>query len=522
MTSNGNAAALYLRLSKDRVDQTSTARQEADSRAHAEREGLEVGEVFSDLLSGFQRDVARPGFDAAVAWVTDGPGRTLIVWKLDRLSRRGIGQVGMVLDRLESVGSRVVFVRDGLDSSTTGHRMVIAILSEQARQESENMSVRTRSALQARRDAGKWSGGLPPYGFRLVAAAVPPGAKNPEAFHVDPSGLPGSLALDPDTAPVLRRAVDLFLDGQSTYKVALALTADEVPAPRGGSWRAGTIWQMLRSPVLAGWLPAAKGSTEPAIIPETGEPIVVGQPIISPDERRRIALEMERRSVTAPQGRGQRRGKRAGRALLSGLARCGECGAAMSARMTQNGYACSDAGAGASCPGCTASMSGLDAYVSSRALARLAALEPGDPVLDAVAARWLAQHDPAGVQAASEAEATVADLAARLADLEDARYLRDEFPGPDGAERYTRLRGALMERADAARAEVAARPSKRVDLGPLLDTVLSREAWAVASMEDRRAVIALIVDRVEVKKSTRRSSVFDTNRVQIYFVEVDA
>jgi hypothetical protein len=190
--------------------------------------------------------------------------------------------------------------------------------------------------------------------------------------------------------------------------------------------------------------------------------------------------------------------------------------------MTQNGYACSDAGAGASCPGCTASMSGLDAHVSSRALTRLAALEPGDPVLDAVAARWLAQHDPAGVQARNEAEATVADLSARLADLEDARYLRDEFPGADGAERYARLRAALTERADAARAEVAARPARNVDLGPLLDPVLSREAWEVASLADRRAVIALIVDRVEVKKSVRRSSVFDTNRVQIHFVEADA
>src|SRR4051812_48384933 len=117
MTSNGNTAALYLRLSKDRVDQTSTARQESDSRAQAEREGLEVEEVFTDLLSGFRREVARPGFEPAVSWVTDAPGRTLLVWKLDRLSRRGIGQVGTILDRLEEVGSRVVFVRDGLDSS---------------------------------------------------------------------------------------------------------------------------------------------------------------------------------------------------------------------------------------------------------------------------------------------------------------------------------------------------------------------------------------------------------------------
>lgn len=167
-------AAIYARLSRDRGDDTPVARQEADCREWADAQGLTVGRVFCDMLSGY-KDVARPEFDAAIDWAAGGRGRTLAVWKLDRLSRRGMGQVGTALDRLEAAGSRVVFLKDGLDSSVPGHRMVIAILSEQARQESENTSTRTKAGLRSRRHAGRYLGGRPPFGFLVACKADRPG-----------------------------------------------------------------------------------------------------------------------------------------------------------------------------------------------------------------------------------------------------------------------------------------------------------------------------------------------------------
>ena len=40
------------------------------------------------------------------------------------------------------------------------------------------------------------------------------------------------------------------------------------------------------------------------------------------------------------------------------------------------------------------------------------------------------------------------------------------------------------------------------DLGGLLDPEISREAWKFADTEKRRAIVELVVTRVEVKKAT--------------------
>ncbi len=89
------------------------------------------------------------------------------MWKLDRLSRRGMRQVGDVLDTFESRNARLVAHMDGLDSSVPQHRGLFAWLAEQARAESYNTSVRTRTTKAEKKRQGAWPGGQPPYGLRV-------------------------------------------------------------------------------------------------------------------------------------------------------------------------------------------------------------------------------------------------------------------------------------------------------------------------------------------------------------------
>jgi len=88
----------------DRDGSTAIERQELECRAWVDRNGLEVRTIHVDRgVSGF-KNVTRKGFDAAIAALTSGVVGTLVVWKVDRLSRRGMGQVGAVLDSVERVG----------------------------------------------------------------------------------------------------------------------------------------------------------------------------------------------------------------------------------------------------------------------------------------------------------------------------------------------------------------------------------------------------------------------------------
>src|SRR6266511_5979151 len=93
-------------------------------------------------LEGAESAVHRPGFEKAIRVLLDRRIRTLYVAKVDRLTQHGVTQVDLILDELEKVGGRIVFVAEGLDSSKPGARQIIAILAEQARAEADAISWR--------------------------------------------------------------------------------------------------------------------------------------------------------------------------------------------------------------------------------------------------------------------------------------------------------------------------------------------------------------------------------------------
>ncbi|HTF11042.1 MAG TPA: recombinase family protein, partial [Asanoa sp.] len=130
MSHHEHLADLYLRQSLDREGKTAIERQEADCRRWGEQNNLEVRAVHVDRVLSAFKPIDRKGFEAAISALRTRTVGTLIVWKVDRLSRHGMGQVGPVLDDVEKVAGRIVFVQDGLDTSQEHARLVLALLSE--------------------------------------------------------------------------------------------------------------------------------------------------------------------------------------------------------------------------------------------------------------------------------------------------------------------------------------------------------------------------------------------------------
>ena len=291
---------LYLRLSVDREGKDALERQEADLREWASREGKTVRKVWKDSVSGY-KDVAREDFDRAVKAVTNGDVGTLAVWKLDRLSRRGAGQVGLILDEVEKAGGRLVFLRDNLDSTVQNSRLLIIMVSEQARTESANTSLRVRAKIDA--DALK---GLPKAGTR------------PFGYEVD------GITLRHEEADLIREATAQYLAGStSLIEIAKhwtdkgALTDGMKRRRRGRDgvkrearpfWTATTVHRVLTRPRNAGIL-ILNGER----LPESRiEPIIT--------EEQLDALKARVKTGTPVGARAQ--------TLLGGTLRC-ECGAPM-------------------------------------------------------------------------------------------------------------------------------------------------------------------------------------------------
>ncbi len=109
----------------------------------------------------------------------------------------------------------------------------------------ERMRIKTRvrSAMASQTvTEGRFLGGRPPYGYRLVDAGM----------HPKPDKAAAGLRIrkieaDPETGPVVQRIFAEFLEGHGYYAIAERLTADSIESPSGrdrqcNSHRLGIAW----------------------------------------------------------------------------------------------------------------------------------------------------------------------------------------------------------------------------------------------------------------------------------------
>ncbi|WP_346770338.1 recombinase family protein [Streptomyces sp. Z423-1] len=311
--------------------------------------------------SGY-KDVNRKGFAAARQAVLSGVVGTLVVWRLDRLSRKGTAEVGPLLEDFVRVGGRLVSVMDGLDSSAPGDRLAMASLSEWARAEAETQGQRIRHAKQFLRGRGRWIGGQPPFGLRVDSES-------------------GRLEPDQDTAVYARLIADEALADQPLVRIARMLNEYEIASPRGGLWQVGSLSQPLKAPAFAGLLPETQtvwdeergcrkytGVVVPYRDPRTGDPVVVGEGIVTVEEQRQIVAQLESR--TRLRGDGAKRPVRSPVHLLTGLLYCAVegCGTRMSKSGTS--YVCQGVRLGHTCPGARAMANRVEEAVIHAFLAR--------------------------------------------------------------------------------------------------------------------------------------------------------
>ncbi|MFD8228474.1 recombinase family protein [Streptomyces massasporeus] len=178
-----------------------------------------------------------------------------------------------------------------------------------------------------------------------------------------------------------RLIADEALSGRPLVRIARLLNEYEIPAPRGGLWQVGSLSQLLRAPAFAGLLPETEtvwdekrdcrrytSVVRPYLDPQTGQPVVVGDGIVTAEEQGRIVAELESRNLV--RGDGPRRLVRRAAHLLTGLLYCGveDCGT----RMSRNGtsYVCQGVRLGHNCPGARAMATSVEEAVAAAVLGR--------------------------------------------------------------------------------------------------------------------------------------------------------
>ncbi|MEJ5946190.1 recombinase family protein [Pseudokineococcus basanitobsidens] len=509
MAHGPSRALTYGRQSRQREDDSegSPEAQRQQTAAYVASQGWTHVAHFEDVgVSGYDPRARRPALEQLFEAVRRGEGDAVVVYRLDRLTRRGVGEAVRLIDELEAAGASLVSATESLDTSTPMGRGIFGLFAALAEQESASISQRTRGTKAVLRRAGSWSGGTPPFGTRAVRESVD--GLTLLRLHVEPA-----------EAAVIADVAGRVIGGASVAGEAKRLNVEGTTTRGGGEWATSTLARALRSPALAGYLPqrhpagTGKGYSISPARDDDGRLVEVGEAAVEPSTWWRLQEVLD--------GRGGGRGPRPTPTLLGGseLLRCGSCGSRMAGDRRADGrgtYRCSLHRRGSSkCSGTAVAMRQADEYVVDEVWRRLAHADLEDPadvaLVRAVAERYSASTtDPAAEAAARLAAASVADARASLERLDDDRAA-GVFDGTSGTERYRRQAATLEQRLAAAEEALAAAspPTAQDDLSALLavlrdvveDGLDHRQPdspWQAWTVEERRDFLALSLDRVDV------------------------
>jgi len=130
----------------------STAQQDA-ALQHDELRAAGCWKTWTDVASGARAD--RPQLAAVLEALR--PGDTLVVWRLDRLGR-SLPHLIETVRQLEERGVGFRSLRESIDTTTPGGRLVFHVFGALASFERELVQERTRAGLDAARARGRLGG----------------------------------------------------------------------------------------------------------------------------------------------------------------------------------------------------------------------------------------------------------------------------------------------------------------------------------------------------------------------------
>jgi DNA invertase Pin-like site-specific DNA recombinase len=173
----------YIRLSALPVDYDPSPpdTQRRICQEAADRRDVKLVKEFVDLDYSARKDIYRPGYEDGIKALVNREIEYLFVPTVDRFSRHGMGQVGLVLDELEKVGGRIIFVKEGLDSSDSNSRLVIGVLAERARAEADQIAWRIEQFHETARRLGLWVPGSVPTVTSWKTIGSSPAPKRPSS-----------------------------------------------------------------------------------------------------------------------------------------------------------------------------------------------------------------------------------------------------------------------------------------------------------------------------------------------------
>lgn len=166
------------------VDGYSLDAQKDKLKKYAEFQEMIVVDEYSDAGKSGKNTEGRPDFIRMLSDIESQKDNIdfVLVFKLSRFGRNA-ADVLSSLQLMQDFGVNLICVEDSIDSSKDSGKLMISVLSAVAEIERENILVQTMEGRRQKAREGKWNGGFPPYGYKLVEGKLQIADDEVEVIH---------------------------------------------------------------------------------------------------------------------------------------------------------------------------------------------------------------------------------------------------------------------------------------------------------------------------------------------------
>ena len=251
MNNDKKIAGLYIRVSTE--DQAregfSLPEQEKRLRAMCEYKGYEIYKLYKDAGISAKTGNTRPAFEELLQDIRDKKCNTIVVLKLDRLTRSVFDLEG-IMNFLEENNAYLDCANEEINTTNSSGKMVARLLTTVSQNEIERTSERTKFGLSGAIKEGH------------IPARAPLGYK-----HIDKKLVP-----DPLTKDIVIRIYNLYFEGKSYYNIATIFNEEQVLGKT--NWKDTGILRIISNKVYKGDYVHGKRTNHPTLYRDVVEPII--------------------------------------------------------------------------------------------------------------------------------------------------------------------------------------------------------------------------------------------------------
>lgn len=452
--------ANYTRISDDKAgDALGVERQDEDGNDTIVRRGWLKFDDYRDNDRSAKAAGTRPEFTRMLGDIRAGRIQVVVAWSWDRLTRNRRETVELIEACQEHKVLIALVKGSDIDCSTAAGRLVADVLASVARNELDVKSERQVRAYRQQAEAGKPHFVARPYGYTRAGELVP------------------------EEAAVLKEMADRYLRGWGIGEIRRWANDNGIPSATGGTWTNRVIRDHLLSKRNAG-IRIYKGEEFPG----------AWTPVFDAETHERLVAENKSRPTYVNNGPHTNRR----RYLLTGLLYCGRCGQKMTGhrradhagKPKRDKYNCPGLERGIGCSGQVRVAETLDHFIKEATLYRLDSPELAKLLIER-------ESKAADIKPLQERRSLLkARLETLLDDFTDGTITKPE---------YQRAKRRVLSDLEGVESALGGLYSSQQAAAVLSADTSLRAAWDSQSVSWRRNLLGLVIEKVTVNPSTKRS-----------------